>query len=145
MPKAKPHPLSLLLLSLLVLLPFGGWAGDFEAANQAYDQGKFAEAKGGYEKLLESGSGGANIYYDLGNADFRLGSAGRAILNYERGAGLEPRSSRGAGKPETPARPKRSQAAAPLLERQGWRPPFLRTCGRSSLPLPAGSWSLASC
>jgi tetratricopeptide (TPR) repeat protein len=80
----------LVLLLVLVLRPASGWAGEFETANQAYDQGKFAEAKEGYEKLIESGSGSANIFYNLGNADFRLGSAGRAILNYERSLALNP-------------------------------------------------------
>jgi tetratricopeptide (TPR) repeat protein len=65
-------------------------AGDFEDANQLYDQGKFPEAKEHYEKLIDSGSGSANVYYDLGNTDFRLGSAGRAILDYERALVLNP-------------------------------------------------------
>ena len=65
--------------------------GDLETGNQAYDQGKFAEAKQGYEKLIDSGSGSANVFYNLGNADFRLGSAGRAILDYERALALNPR------------------------------------------------------
>lgn len=79
------------VLLVTLWLPICGWAGDFDAANQAYDQGKFAEAKNGYEKLIESGAGSANVYYDLGNADFRIGSAGRAILNYERALALSPR------------------------------------------------------
>jgi tetratricopeptide (TPR) repeat protein len=66
-------------------------AGEFEDANQLYDQGKYAEAKAGYEKLIESGQLGANLYYDLGNAEFRLGSAGHAILDYERALVLNPR------------------------------------------------------
>src|SRR5690348_5914394 len=48
-------------LALLVLLILSGRAGELEAANQAYDQGKFAEAREGYEKLLENGSGSANL------------------------------------------------------------------------------------
>src|SRR6266705_7139840 len=32
---------------------------------------------------------GANIFYDLGNAYFRTGDFGRAILNYERALALE--------------------------------------------------------
>lgn len=79
------------MLFALAWLPAMGWAGDFETANQAYDQGKFAEAKDGYEKVIAGGSGSANIFYNLGNADFRLGSAGRAILDYERALALNPR------------------------------------------------------
>jgi tetratricopeptide (TPR) repeat protein len=85
-------------------------AAGLEDANQAYDQGKFAEAKDGYEKLLESG-GNANVYYDMGNTDYRLGSTGRAILDYERALALNPRH------PEARAnlRLLRDKAAAKLL------------------------------
>jgi hypothetical protein len=64
--------------------------GDFEAANRAYDQGKFAEAKAGYEKLVEAGEWSANLFYNLGNADHRLGAPGRAMLDYERALALDP-------------------------------------------------------
>ena len=64
--------------------------GDFEAANQAYDQGKFAEAKAGYEKLADAGEWSAHLFYNLGNADYRLGAPGRAMLDYERALALDP-------------------------------------------------------
>ncbi|MEP6671267.1 MAG: tetratricopeptide repeat protein [Chthoniobacter sp.] len=123
MPKAERNPslscgrtlrtIAALLLAVLALGTASSWAGEFETANQAYDQGKFSEAKGGYEKLLESGSGSANIYYNLGNTDFRLGSAGRAILNYERTLALNPHH------PEARANLKllRDQNGAKLLPR----------------------------
>jgi tetratricopeptide (TPR) repeat protein len=69
----------------------GARAGDFDAANQAYEQGKFAEAKGAYERVIASGAGNANAFYNLGNAEFRLGEPGRAILDYERALALNPR------------------------------------------------------
>ena len=65
-------------------------AGDFESANELYDQGKFSEAKHHYEKLIEAGQGSANVLYNLGNVDYRLGSIGRAVLNYERALILNP-------------------------------------------------------
>jgi tetratricopeptide (TPR) repeat protein len=79
-----------LLVGLVGLRPLTVFGGDFDAASQAYDQGKFADAKRGYEALIGSGEGSANVYYDLGNAEFRLDSAGRAILNYERALALDP-------------------------------------------------------
>jgi tetratricopeptide (TPR) repeat protein len=80
-----------LLLFVAGWWPTGARASDFETANQFYDQGKFTEAKEAYEKIVESGQGSANVFYDLGNTDFRLGSAGRAILDYERALALNPR------------------------------------------------------
>jgi len=62
---------------------------DFARANQEYAQGHFKEAIGGYEALARSGQWSANLFYDLGNAYFRTGDFGRAILNYERALALE--------------------------------------------------------
>ncbi|MEY2494456.1 MAG: hypothetical protein QOJ45_948 [Verrucomicrobiota bacterium] len=63
----------------------------FAKANQAYSEGRFQEAVDGYQSLVQAGRYSANLFYDLGNAHFRLGSFGEAILNYERALALEPR------------------------------------------------------
>lgn len=65
--------------------------GGFPAANQAYGEGRFQEAAEGYEGLVQSGKSNATLFYDLGNAYYRLGNFGKAILNYERALALEPR------------------------------------------------------
>src|SRR3989440_6697655 len=62
---------------------------DFPKANQEFAQGHFKEAISGYEALVRSGQWSANLFYDLGNAYFRTGDFGRAILNYERALALE--------------------------------------------------------
>jgi tetratricopeptide (TPR) repeat protein len=62
---------------------------EFAKANQAYAQGKFKEAISDYETLVRSGQWSANLFYNLGNAYFRAGDFGRAILNYERALALE--------------------------------------------------------
>jgi len=63
--------------------------GDFTKANQEYAQGHFTEAISGYEALVRAGQWSANLFYDLGNAYFRTGDFGHAILNYERALALE--------------------------------------------------------
>jgi Tetratricopeptide repeat len=62
---------------------------DFTNANQEYAQGHFKEAISGYEALVRAGQWSANLFYDLGNAYFRTGDFGHAILNYERALALE--------------------------------------------------------
>jgi tetratricopeptide (TPR) repeat protein len=62
---------------------------DFTKANQEYAQGHFKEAISGYETLVRAEQWSANLFYDLGNAYFRTGDFGRAILNYERALALE--------------------------------------------------------
>ncbi len=81
--------------SAFVLLAFavlGATAAplDFETGNHFYDQGKFAEAKQNYESLVNNRNFSANLFYNLGNTEFRLGDSGRAILNYERAMVLDP-------------------------------------------------------
>ena len=62
---------------------------EFAKANQEFAQGHFTEAISGYEALIRAGQWSANVFYDLGNAYFRTGDLGRAILNYERALALE--------------------------------------------------------
>jgi tetratricopeptide (TPR) repeat protein len=65
-------------------------SGDFEAANQLYDQGKFSEARTRYENLALSGEWTPNLFYNFGNCEYRLGEPGRAMLDYERALALDP-------------------------------------------------------
>jgi tetratricopeptide (TPR) repeat protein len=62
----------------------------FASANQAYQEGRFQDAVDGYESLARAGNVHANLFYDLGNAWYRLGNFGNAILNYERALALDP-------------------------------------------------------
>lgn len=79
--------LSAILWSFVASLAFG--QTDFHKANEEYAQGHFKEAISGYEALVSAGQWSANLFYDLGNAYFRTGEFGRAILNYERALALE--------------------------------------------------------
>ncbi len=56
----------------------------FFHANSLYAQGQYAEAVEAYEVVLQAGLASGNVYFNLGNAYFKAGQAGRAILNYER-------------------------------------------------------------
>jgi tetratricopeptide (TPR) repeat protein len=62
----------------------------FLKANEDYNAGRLQEAADGYQSLAASGQWSANLFYDLGNAWFRLGNFGEAILNYERALALDP-------------------------------------------------------
>lgn len=60
---------------------------DFKAANELFDAGKFPEAAAAYEKLEPKS---AHVYFNLGNAYYRAGQLGRAVLNYERARSIAP-------------------------------------------------------
>ena len=67
------------------------WEEVFFKANEAYKEGRFNDAVAGYNKLLESGLKNGHLYFNLGNAYFRLNQLGQAILNFERARLLMPR------------------------------------------------------
>jgi len=63
----------------------------FDRANDAYKNEQFDDAIAGYRQLLAAGYRHAQIYYNLGNAYFRVGALGRALAQYERARRLKPR------------------------------------------------------
>ena len=79
-------------LGLLVLRTAG--AGDlspFMEANTKYQSGDFKGALSHYEKILTDSKETAALDYDLGNAYFRSGKKGKALLFYERAFRILPR------------------------------------------------------
>ena len=79
-----------------LFLPGGAVARDvdqeslFAEGNRLYQEGDFAGAAASYGAVIEGGFESAEVYYNLGNAHFRLGETARAVLNYRRAARLDP-------------------------------------------------------
>ncbi len=65
----------------------------FTAGNQAYEQGKFAEAAVHYRAAITNGLATEGVWFNLGNAEFRAGQLGRAIVAYRRAEQISPRDS----------------------------------------------------
>lgn len=63
----------------------------FAKANRLYSEAKFKEAIDNYELILNGGYEGGSLFYNLGNACFKIGAVGRAILNYEKARKFIPR------------------------------------------------------
>lgn len=86
------------LIFALVFLSFSlvssTWAGEvdrlFAEGNKAYQKKDYAKAVDLYERVMEQGYRFADLEYNLGNAWYRQGSTGRAILHYERALVLAP-------------------------------------------------------
>ncbi len=94
---------------------------NFSKANQEYAQGHFKEAISGYEAIVRARQWSANVFYDLGNAYFRTGDLGHAILNYERALALERHH------PEAAANLQIVRDEARALEmQQGWPEGYLQ-------------------
>lgn len=62
----------------------------FERGNAAYQSARYDEAATAYETIVKYGIRDPRVEYNLGNAYFRLGNLGRAILHYERAHRLSP-------------------------------------------------------
>jgi hypothetical protein len=62
----------------------------FDRGNAAYEQGRFEDAAAAYGTVLRYGIRDPRVHYNLGNAQFKLGNLGQAILNFERARRLDP-------------------------------------------------------
>ena len=49
--------------------------------NSEYAAGHFREAIDAYQAVAKSGETTAAVFYNIGNAEYRLGNLGQAILN----------------------------------------------------------------
>jgi tetratricopeptide (TPR) repeat protein len=66
----------------------------FTTANQAYQSGNYRLAADSYESILQKGNVfSKELFFNLGNAYFRLNQIGLSILNYERALRLDPSDS----------------------------------------------------
>ena len=59
------------------------------AANKAYAKGNFQQAASCYTELLKTEKS-AELYYNLGNCEYRLGNITQSIIAYERALRLNP-------------------------------------------------------
>lgn len=85
------NKISFILLFLLSSISMWGKAETKSDADALYKAEKYTEAVEAYESLLKSHDGvSAPLYYNLGNAYYKLDNMPLAILNYERALLLEP-------------------------------------------------------
>lgn len=142
---------------LCAVLALGGFVatgragGAFEQGNDLYAAGKFTEAARAYESQAARGDYSANLFFNLANADHRLGLRGQAILNYRRALLLDPAHTeagenlafvRGAG--ELPPAAASSAPWAWAAAMAGWIGLVAGGRGAASKTSRAASWSLAA-
>ena len=89
----RPY-LKFLIFILFVSLSqaaYGGSEDLLAKANEAYRSGDYQKALERYKELAKEIES-PDIYYNMGNAAFKLSRMGEAILNYERARKLTPRA-----------------------------------------------------
>ena len=80
-------------------------AAEFNAANKLYAEGKFAEAAGTYEKILQSGAVSPALYFNYANAEFKSGNLGPGDRRVSPGGATGAARRGGAGQPGIRAQP----------------------------------------
>lgn len=80
---------------ILTLLAFffsltGAQADAFDSGNEAYASGRYQDAIREFESVAARKEYSSALFYNLGNAFFRSGRTGEAVLNYERALWLNP-------------------------------------------------------
>jgi tetratricopeptide (TPR) repeat protein len=61
-----------------------------DSANAAYTTNNFEKAAELYQRILDKNVESSEIYFNLGNAYYKMNKTGFAILNYERAKKLDP-------------------------------------------------------
>jgi len=85
---------TILILGMVTLICAGAASEAetfFQKGNSAYQAENYAEAVEIYQALLDNGYHSGALYYNLGNAYYKLGEIGEAILNYRRALKWRPR------------------------------------------------------
>ncbi len=62
----------------------------YQEGNRLYQDGAFEDALASYLRLVEAGFESGEVYYNIGNAYFKLGDVAQSILYYERARRLLP-------------------------------------------------------
>jgi tetratricopeptide (TPR) repeat protein len=84
-----------LYLLLLIILPVCSYGNDattslFEKGNQQYAKAQYQQAVKSYQQALDGDYQSATIYFNLGNAYFKLDDVPSALLYYEKAHKLNP-------------------------------------------------------
>ncbi len=63
----------------------------FDRGVASYENGEFETARALFGSIIEAGGFSPDVFYNLGNAQYRMEEPGRAALNYRRALLLDPR------------------------------------------------------
>jgi tetratricopeptide (TPR) repeat protein len=83
-------------IALVCALPFAADARNeymdslWNAANQAYTEGRWTDAVSDYQMISDAGLESAALYCNIGDAFYKAGNVPEAILYYERALKLDP-------------------------------------------------------
>ncbi len=86
----KRFPVFLLLILLSTGLKAENFDSIYHKASELYQKGDYYNAAAKYEKIIKSGYESPELYFNLGNACFKMNKIPDAILYFERARRLAP-------------------------------------------------------
>ena len=81
------------LFSVMVFVSFSSFSQNetlFEQGKELYKNGKYQQAVNAWMKILDNGEHSAELYFNLGNAQYKLNHIGPSIYYYEKALQLSP-------------------------------------------------------
>ncbi|TKC06401.1 tetratricopeptide repeat protein [Pedobacter frigoris] len=89
------HKHNICLLLLVLIFPLFSMGNNkaediFLKGNKEYANAEYEEALKTYQQLLDEGYESADVYFNIGNSNYKLGNMSSAILNYEKARKLNP-------------------------------------------------------
>ncbi|WP_347373564.1 tetratricopeptide repeat protein [Aequorivita sp. Q41] len=91
--KAKKFQGKIFLFFVLVFLSFSAFSQNqnlFEEGKELYKNGKYQQAINAWMEILETGEHSAELYFNLGNAQYKLNHIGPSVYYYEKALQLSP-------------------------------------------------------
>ena len=82
-----------LLYILVLIVSFSAFSQNetlFEQGKELYKNGKYQQAINSWMKIVENGEHSAELYFNLGNAQYKLNHIGPSIYYYEKALQLSP-------------------------------------------------------
>ncbi len=79
-----------ILTFLIATISFGQNDPLFEQGKERYKEGKYQDAINSWMKILDTKEHSANLYFNLGNAHYKLNNVGPSVFYYEKALQLDP-------------------------------------------------------
>ena len=87
-----------IIFLIITMISFWGVAQNnviFDEATKSYNAGKYNESIENYKKIIDNGEHSAALYFNLGNAYYKLNKIAPSIYYYEKSLLLDPSDNEG--------------------------------------------------
>ncbi|NQY05753.1 MAG: tetratricopeptide repeat protein [Flavobacteriaceae bacterium] len=79
-----------IIMLFVFSLSFSQSKNTFKTANELYNNGDYENALIHYQKIVDNGEHSASLYFNMGNAHYKLNRVAESIYNYEKALLMDP-------------------------------------------------------